>query len=72
VTAALLEGVADDEPVRDHAATPPPSLGAGEGIEGARARLGDDGTAWVVRDGRVAGLVTRAALGSPESLAPDD
>jgi cystathionine beta-synthase len=72
VTAADLEGVADDEPVREHAAAPPPSVGAGEGIESARAGLGDAGAAWVVRDGRIAGLVTRAALGLPESLAPAD
>jgi len=72
VTAADLEGVADDEPVRGHAAAPPPSVGAGEGIEDARAGLGDAAAAWVVRDGRVAGLVTRAALGLPESLAPAD
>ncbi len=72
VTAADLEGVADDEPVRAHATAPPPSVGAGEGIEGARAGLGDAAAAWVVRDGRVAGLVTRAALGLPESLAPAD
>jgi cystathionine beta-synthase len=72
VTAADLEGVADDEPVPGHAVAPPPSVGAGEGIEGARAGLGDAGAAWVVRDGRVAGLVTRAALGLPESLAPAD
>jgi hypothetical protein len=57
--------------VREHVAPPPPSVGAGEGMEGARERLGDARAAWVVRDGRVAGLVTRAAL-VPESLAPDD
>ncbi|WP_433781826.1 pyridoxal-phosphate dependent enzyme [Actinomycetospora sp. CA-101289] len=72
VTAGALEGVADDDPVRDHATAQPPSVGAGEGIETARERLGDAGAAWVVRDGRVAGLVTRAALGLPESLAPAD
>ena len=39
---------------------------------GVHAVVGDADGVWVVRDGRVAGLVTRAALGSPESLAPAD
>ncbi|PVZ08978.1 hypothetical protein [Actinomycetospora cinnamomea] len=72
VTAAGLEGLAEDEPVLAHVDPPAPGVGAGEGIETARASLGDADAAWVVRDGRVAGLVTRAALGSPESLAPGD
>lgn len=68
VTAAALDGLPDGDPVRHHVRPAPPSLGAGEGVEGARARLDGAAAAWLVRDGRVAGLVTRAAIG----LAPSD
>jgi cystathionine beta-synthase len=72
LTAGDLEGVGDDVSVLDRARPVPPSVGAGEGLATARAAIGDAPAAWVVRDGRVAGLVTRAALGLPESLAPAD
>ena len=68
VTAADLDGLPDGDPVRHHVRPVPPSLGAGEGVAAARARLDGAETAWLVRDGRVAGLVTRAAIG----LAPSD
>lgn len=65
LAAGDLAGLADDEAVLAHARPVPPSVGAGEGLETARAALGDAGAAWVLRDGRVAGLVTRSALGLP-------
>ncbi|MFC5140950.1 PLP-dependent cysteine synthase family protein [Actinomycetospora rhizophila] len=67
-----LDGLPDGDAVVTHVRPVAPSVGAGEGLEAARAIVGDAEAAWVVRDGRVTGLVTRAALGSPESLAPSD
>ena len=68
MTPADLDGLPDGDTVRHHVRPVPPSLGAGEGVEDARARLDGAEAAWLVRDGRVAGLVTRAAIG----LAPSD
>jgi cystathionine beta-synthase len=62
VTADDLDGVADDEPVRLHSDAQPPSVGAGESVQSARATLGAGDAAWVIRDGRITGLMTRAAL----------
>jgi cystathionine beta-synthase len=68
LTAADLDGLPDADAVASHVGPVAPSIGAGEGIEAARAIVGEAGAGWVVRDGRVTGLVTRAALG----LAPAD
>jgi cystathionine beta-synthase len=67
-----LDGVDAAAPVRAHTRPQPPVVGAGETVAAARTALAEEPAAWVVRDGRVAGLVTRAAMGSPESLAPAD
>lgn len=72
LAAADVDGLPGGDAVLGHARPAPPSVGAGEGVAAARAVVGDADGVWVVRDGRVAGLVTRAALGSPESLAPAD
>ncbi|GLZ47431.1 cystathionine beta-synthase [Actinomycetospora sp. NBRC 106375] len=62
VTAADLDGRPEDTPVRDLARPAPPSVGAGESLPSARGTLGDAAAAWVIRDGRVVGLVTRDVL----------
>ena len=62
VTANDLDGLADGTPVLGLARPAPPSVGAGESLPSARATLGDAAAAWVVRDGRAVGLVTRDAL----------
>ncbi|GAA4921105.1 cystathionine beta-synthase [Actinomycetospora succinea] len=67
LTARDLEGLPADDAVADHVRPVAPSVGAGEGIEAARAIVGDSEAAWVVRDGRVTGLLTRAALGLPRT-----
>ena len=68
LAAADLDGLPDGDIVVAHARPVPPSVGAGEEPDAARAIVGDADAAWVVRDGRVTGLLTRAALG----LAPAD
>ncbi|MEJ2861897.1 PLP-dependent cysteine synthase family protein [Actinomycetospora flava] len=60
-----LDGLPAGDAVAAHARPAPPSVGAGEGIEAVREIVGDGEVAWVVRDGRVTGLVTRSALGLP-------
>ncbi|GAA4888444.1 cystathionine beta-synthase [Actinomycetospora straminea] len=69
LTATDLDGLPDGDPVVAHVRPAPPSVGAGETPADARAALGDAPAAWLVRDGRVAGLVTRAVL-APERPAP--
>lgn len=58
-----LDDARDDDPLRAHLGPEPPSVGAGEGIaavlDGLRA---DVDAVWVLRDGRVAGTVTTAAM----------
>ena len=60
-----LDGLPGDDAVVTHARPVPPSVGTGEGIEAARTIVGDAPAAWVIRDGRVTGLLTRSALGLP-------
>ncbi|MEJ2889061.1 PLP-dependent cysteine synthase family protein [Actinomycetospora aeridis] len=68
VAARDLDGRPDGDAVVTHARPAAPSVGAGEGVEAARAIIGDADAAWVVRDGRVTGLVTRSALGLPPTV----
>lgn len=63
LAAADLAGLPAGDAVVTHARPVPPSVGAGEGLEATRAVVGDAEAAWVVRDGRVTGLLTRSALG---------
>jgi hypothetical protein len=52
-----------DAVVADHGGPAPPSVGIGEPVGTARARLAErDAAALVVRDGRVVGCISRAEL----------
>jgi cystathionine beta-synthase len=63
LTSAALLGLADDEPIADHARPTPGSAGAGEDPADVVARL-PQGQAWipVLLDARIVALVSRAAL----------
>jgi cystathionine beta-synthase len=67
-----LDGVAPDGSVRGHLRPPPPVVGAGETVAAARTALGEAPAAWVVRDGRVVGLVTRTTPGLGSRSTPPD
>lgn len=71
------DGAGVDTVVADHHGAALPTVGIGEPLDAARARLGKDGSAaLVVRDGRVAGCISRAELDSsvpssaPSAQAP--
>jgi cystathionine beta-synthase len=69
--AATLSGADPADRVVDHVVAVPPSVGAGETVEQALAGLGDAAYGWVLVDGRVGGMVGRAALEAARTVAGD-
>lgn len=63
--AVAADPAAAARPVSAHARDPLPTVGRGEACEDAAARLGNAPAAWVLVDGRVAGIVSRDRLLAP-------